>query len=396
MRKARCCQTHLRKGGSKKAAAFIVLCSLLVAVLHPVQGAALQTLDMPLILNIRGDVWAWSGAGLQQRTNWGYNKAPILSPSGNQIAYKATASIAVDAIKQSGGMGGGDLPANIWLLDVTTNNALRVVDQPADASLLVPNVPDKYVLRSDPTWSPDGRALAWTELVQGERPEGLLQLLVYDPTQKAARAIVPELPAQYGVPAAVEVVWGEPGLAVRSTVAATDAKGFATGEDSILIFDPAGKLLSSVKMGLLSEFGWIKDRGQDYIAALTNGPVDKPGDAQWVLIDPRTGRITIMPGVPELYSPLAPGGLSLVPTIAGVSPEWQVTDPGKPMAKLGVVDDVYVFTSALAISPDGRQIAYVKDGAAYIYSGGQSTKVAPSDVSAVTWGPTAWRVRRGI
>jgi hypothetical protein len=380
---------YVKKGGSAMATAFIVLWFLLAAT-------STQAQNIPLIMNMRGDVWAWSGANLQQRTNWGHNKEPILSPSGNRIAYRATAQIAVDALKRLGGLGGGDLPANIWLLDVTTNDALRVVDQPVGASLLAPNVQDSYVLRSDPTWSPDGTALAWSELIQDEKPEGTLQLVVYDSVRKTVKVIVPELPTQHGVTGTVKVLWGEPGIAVRSTTPTTDASGFAAGEDSILVFDPTGKLLSNVKIGLLTEFAWIKDRGNDFIAALTNGAVDKPGEAQWVLVDPHTGRITIMPGVPELYSPLAPGGLSLVPTIAGASPEWQVSDPGKPMAQLGVVDDVYVFTNTLAISPDGRQIAYVKQGAAYIYSGGQSTKIAPSDVSALTWGPTAWRVRHGI
>ncbi len=394
------CQRYFRlakRGGSSRAAAFIVLALLLIAGNANQTTVFAQAAGPALVMNIRGDLWAWAGPGakVQQRTNWGYNKNPVLSPDGKRVAYKSTAQVAVDAIRRSGGIGGGDLPANIWILDVATNNAIRVADQPAGASLLAPNVPDKYVVRSDPTWSPDGKSVAWTELVQDSAvsQEGVNQLVVYSLEQKSTKVIVSKLPKQYGVPAALQVLWGKPGIAVRSTASATDAKGIAAGEDSILIYDPAGTLLSSAKIGLLSEFAWITERGRDYVAVLTNGAVDAPTDPQWVLIEPATGRIIGMPGVPEVYSPAAPDGLSLFPTTTGASPEWQIAEPGRPVARLGTVDDVYVFSSVLAFSPDGKQIAYVKQGAAYVYSAGQIVKIVPSDVGALAWGPVAWRVR---
>jgi hypothetical protein len=68
-------------------------------------------------------------------------------------------------------------------------------------------------------------------------------------------------------------------------------------------------------------------------------------------------------------------------------------DPGKPLASLGIIDDVYAFSTVLAISPDGKQVAYIKQGVAYIYASGQITKLDASDVTALAWGSTAWRVR---
>jgi dipeptidyl aminopeptidase/acylaminoacyl peptidase len=352
--------------------------------------------SQPLMLNIRGDLWVWMGpnAKMQQRTNWGYNQAPILSPNGEQVAYKSTATLAVEAIKRQGGMGGGDLPANIWVLDVGSTNAVRVADQPPDASMLTE--PHKYIVRSNPAWSPDGISLAWTELVTDggtNPPTETLRLVTYSLSQKVAKVVVPNLPAQYGVPSAIDVKWGEPGLAVHSSTLATDSKGSVYGEDTILIFDTEGKQLSSVKVGILTEFTWLKDRGKDYVAAVLNGTIDKPTDPQLVLIEPATGQIVGMTGVPELFSQLAPNGVTMFPASLGTSPDWQMDDPGKPLASLGIIDDVYAFSTVLAISPDGKQVAYIKQGVAYIYSSGQITKLDASDVTAVAWGPTAWRVR---
>jgi len=377
-------------GVSRKVIAFLIVCVLLIG---NVPVSAQKT--APLMLNARGDLWAWDGQALQRRTNWGYNKEPIISPLGNQFAYKSTATIAVEVIKRSGGLGGGDLPANIWVMDIASTNATRIADQPPDASLMTPNKPDKYIVRSRPVWSPDGKSLAWTELIQENNdPEGRMRLVTYNFEKKATYFIVPELPPQYGVPVALDVAWGASGIALASASEGLDANGFASPDLSILVFRTNGKQLSSAKIGLLAEFAWITDAGKDYIAVLANGTTDKPNDPQWLMVEPKTGKIVTMPGVPEMYSLTNPNGVSLFPASLGASPEWQIAAPGKPIAKLGNIDDVYVFPTVLSIAPDGKQVAYVKQGQAYVYTDGQVVKVGTGDVSALTWGPTAWRVRR--
>ncbi|MCC7447187.1 MAG: PD40 domain-containing protein [Anaerolineae bacterium] len=380
------------QGVSRKAIAFLIVCVLLIGNL-PVSAQP----SAPLILNVRGDLWAWGGPGqaLQRRTNWGYNKEPIISPLGNQFAYKSTATVAVEVIKRSGGLGGGDLPANIWVMDIASTNATRIADQPPDASLMTPNKPDKYIVRSRPAWSPDGKSLAWTELIQeNNQPEGRMRLVTYSFEKKAAYVIVPELPPQYGVPVALDVAWGASGITLASASGGLDANGFASPDVSILVFRTNGKQLSSAKIGLLAEFAWITDAGKEYVAVLSNGTTDKPNDPQWLMVEPQTGKIVTMPGVPEMYSLTNPNGVSVFPASLGTSPEWQIAAPGKPIAKLGNIDDVYVFPTVLSIAPDGKQVAYVKQGQAYVYADGQIIKVGTGDVSALTWGPTAWRVRR--
>ncbi len=381
------------QGVSRKVIAFLIVCLLL----NWNVGASAQQAASPLILNMRGDLWAWAGPGqaLQQRTNWGYNKEPVVSPLGNLIAYKSTATVAVNVIKRAGGLAGGDLPANIWIMATASTDATRLADQPPDASLMTPNKPDKYTVRSKPAWSPDGKGVAWTELIQeNNSPDSKMQLVTYSFDQKTTKVIVPQLPPQYGVPAAVEIAWGIPGIALASASEGKDANGFASPEVSILIYDTDGKQMSSAKIGLLGEFTWIKDAGKDYVAVLSNGTPDKPGDPQWLMIEPQTGKVVTMPGVPEMYSLTNPNGVSLFPASLGTSPEWQIAAPGQPIAKLGNIDDVYVFPSVLSISSDGKQVAYVKQGQAFVYADGRVIKVGASDVNSLAWGPVAWRVRQ--
>jgi hypothetical protein len=386
--------------GSQRIVLLLLSLCLLPYATRTSAAQAQPSPQAPLILNIQGDLWAWAGPGaeLQRRTNWGYNKAPILSPDGKQIAYKSTAQVAVDAIKRAGGYGGGDLPANIWVLDVATNNAVRVADQPKDASVMNPNRPDKYIVRSDPTWAGDGTLVVWTELAQdvAVQPQEAYGLVIHDLSSNSARRIDLKLPPQYGVPAAPQVAGSARYLAVRSTVFATDAKGSATGLDSLLIYDTQGTLISTAKIGLLTEFTWIKYQGKDYVAVVSIGSPETLTDPHWVLVEPQSGRVSEMPGFPELYSPAASDSLGLVPRSLGTAPDWQIIAPGKPLAQLGTIDDVYAISSVLTISPDGQQFAYVKDGTVYIYSAGQAVKVGATEVSALAWGPVAWRVREKV
>lgn len=393
--------THPPKDSIHKAIFLLLLSLFLLPLSTQMKMAQAQaTSQAPLILNIQGDLWAWAGPSsqLQRRTNWGYNKAPILSPDGKQVAYRSAAQVAVDAVKQVGGYGGGDLPANIWVLDIATNNALRVADQPKDASFKNPNRPDKYIVRSDPTWAGGGALVAWTELSQdvATQVDAAYTLAIYDVAGNTTRRIDLKLPAQYGVPAAPQLAGSSRFLAMRSTVFATDAKGSATGQDSLLIYDTQGTLVSTAKIGLLTEFTWIKYQGRDYVAAVSISSPETLTNPHWILVEAQSGRIGELPGFPELYNPVVADSLGLVPKSLGTAPDWQIIAPGRPLAQLGTIDDVYAISSVLAISPDGQQFAYVKDGTVYVYSAGQAIKVGATEASALAWGPVAWRVRERV
>lgn len=340
------------------------------------------------MLLIKGDLWTWSGGKLQQRTTWGYNEAPILSPDGKTVAYKSTAQIAVDVLKREGGIGGGELPANIWLLDVATNNALRVADQPPGASMMASNVPDKFLIRSAPTWSPDGKALAWTELNQ---EFGKSSLVVYTVATRTARTIVTDLPPFYGVPSSLLVRWGAGGIAVETV---TQVKpGDVNAEGGLQVYDPAGKLLSSAKFGSLTDFLWIRADKRDLLAVHSNGPADKPYTiGKWLLFDPAASQVSDMPGVPELYSLAAPDGLTLFPASTAIDTGWNIGLPGGGEVPLLADKKAYGLPFA-AISPDGKQVAFSVQGKASLYTDGRVTQIVPDNAGGLAWAPLGWRVR---
>src|SRR5450432_2818262 len=91
---------------------------LLACVLIEPGPSLAQQPSPPLVLQVSGDYWVWNNpqSSLQQRTNWGHNQDPILSPSGQFIAYKATAQLAVDAMTRKGSSNASILPVNTWVL----------------------------------------------------------------------------------------------------------------------------------------------------------------------------------------------------------------------------------------------------------------------------------------
>src|SRR5687767_2527522 len=91
---------------------------------------AQQKLNPPIIMaDGAGDLWAWDGINLSKRTTRSHNGEPVMSPDGKKIAFNALATITVNEINRSGGIGGGGLPSDIWVLDIATNRAERLQDQ---------------------------------------------------------------------------------------------------------------------------------------------------------------------------------------------------------------------------------------------------------------------------
>ncbi len=374
--------------------------ALLVLALMTVGGAGslrAQDAASPLVLLVSGDYYTWDGSNPpKQLTNWGYNHDPALAPDGSRIAYMSYAQITADAITKSGGVGGGELPGNIWMLAPLTANAERVADQPPDASYFIQNVPDKATVRSKPVWSPDGGKLAWTEFTLPNNMTN--QIVVYDIASKTASTIVQATPPQAGVPVPADLLWTSDGLIMRSTTLDPNTQAFV---DSFLIYDVQGNLLRTISAAsdstrTLVDYLSVLYGPQSYIAALYSTGV-------WELIDPRTGATQPAVAAPELYSPNAVNGIvasSIINDDHSLSIQLHSAD-GQP---LGEPVNIGFSFDHVALSPDGTAAAFIlynpavssAEDTVTVWHGGELTRVPTvgqsSYLSAFTWGVGAWRI----
>src|SRR5690606_28183120 len=121
--------------------------------------------ETPLVINVDRGLYAWTpeqGTPTLLVSN-SYFITPAVSPDGTEIAYSTYAPLTVDAIERTGGIGGGTMPMDVWLMNPSTGVSRPIALQPDDASFFTPGVEDYAFLRSTPAWSWDGLKLAWAE-----------------------------------------------------------------------------------------------------------------------------------------------------------------------------------------------------------------------------------------
>jgi hypothetical protein len=249
-------------------------------------------------------------------------------------------------------------------------------------------------VRSFPAWSPDASAVAWTEQTSGSP---LYHLNIFDLNQMVVVQVpLVNIPEPGGFPVPYPVMWGETGIMLG--VLGMDETTFAITE-SIYTFDAQGNRLASAiyftggeNADAIAERILLKYQGKEYLGVLYT----RKG---WVLVDPRTGAEQPMPGTPELYSPTAPEGFSLLVALdASLNYNWQVVDytntNGLPQQFLGFSKQ------RIGISPDGKMLAFA-NSLISLWQNGTTTPLAGSEGFAedfragLVWSPVAWRVREG-
>src|SRR5258708_4734581 len=148
-----------------------ILVSLLIALLICAWPANAQPQlapkvpQTPLLVGIRnnrtyeGDIWALQGTVMVQRTTYGHSLQPVVSPLGDSFAFQ---QIPESYLKLQAANNNGLVPEDIYVMNLGTSQALTVATQPGNVSYDAGQ--GRYVLRSQPAWSPDGKLLAWTEI----------------------------------------------------------------------------------------------------------------------------------------------------------------------------------------------------------------------------------------
>jgi hypothetical protein len=327
-----------------------------------------------------GDIYTWNivSQSLKQLTSWGYNFAPRVSPNGKWLAYLSMSQAAVSAMTQEQAMNVYML-ANIWLLNPYTEEAIRIADQPQNATYASRNL----ISRGEPVWSPDGTSIAWIESdVHGER------VAIYTLSSKNTITFPLNLPPGCCEGASPTLYFGRSGIAI------TNQEGTPTHTDEVIyVFDTLGQQLAKIASGENFHFyllGWITDGNNEYLGGHDMNGVLKVIDS---LGNPQ--RVTPQ-GYPEMYNPNAPDGLSAYSV--KYPSQWALTSHGQKFAE---INNIWA-ASDISIAPDGQGIVYQQkvEGAnvpggkvfAYLVNGQTIPIISQLRVLAVTWGATAWRI----
>ncbi len=379
--------------------------SVLLAALLVLPGAAVSQAQEqpPLIILADNDLWTVDGTSLTNVTHDGHIQGAALSPDGTRIAYRNWSPISVEAVERVGAPGGGSPPSDITVLNLTTLAITPIAIQPADASFLVDGVPDNAILRSAPTWSPDGTRLAWGELHYPSFAPETNRLVIYDFNRGDTEVLVTNLPDQYEAgPSPGEATWGSSGLAAIGIEYDFSINDWFT---SIQVYsDQDGSLLSSTRLPesdvqRFSRYLWVHSSELDEIA------VQYTPAGNWDLINPLTGNLHPALAVPELYNPLAPESAAVTFAYHADAEwpdfySWTLTYPnGQQIEGQNRVSG----TSSIALSPDGQAVAqFTSDGLlTFLWPDGHVTEGPTLEgrfahLYHLYWGPTAWRIDQPV
>ncbi len=366
---------------------------LLGVVVTGILPAAAQA-NSPLVFVMNGDLWKWSAGQAQptQMTTWGYNFRPMMSPDGNRVAYKSWAQLSVNFL-DNGGAWAGDMPANIWVMDVETTDAVRVADQPANASIDNTNGPVNSIFRSDPVWSPQGDALAWVEYVNNA-----FQLVVYNFSINTSRVIA-ELPYPFMdggifVPAPK---WGYGGISYLYFGMDDDGQNFI---QELYVYAPDGTLISRTVVSPSPENYLL----EDFWFGNNVGFLSNSGSVTVLNLDAKTyGSANGVPsmqaggGASATFLQLVPG-----PSDGTANIKWYVMD--NTLNTLAELPYSGTWNNGgVAPAPDGFSYAFIAD-ALYVWTDGKITKVPNTDGilesnfgwgAGVAWAYPEWGIQSG-
>lgn len=330
---------------------FVLISTLLLAILIPLSSTAQNTNDVDLITYFEGDLWSYNAQAntIQQITSWGFNSGPALSPQGTQIAYVSTALQAVQTARRGNFV--GFIGRDIYIMDVITKQATRINDQSGATA-------EEGIMRSMPSWSPDGTRLTWVQFQVGFSPS----LQIYDLRTEVTSTLDNDV--NIGFQDGGEIFlsspnWDRGGIArIFGTISAVTNNFTYILE----ITDPNTGIKISHDLGSNDDytrqyydFVWVHYQGQRFIALFSY--------QQWGLLNPLTGEVTILPSPPRLRRVGMTDSLELSPFTIQYDPntwgvDWQV-DNGTQNVPINYQPTFFNSRQNLpTLSPDGSSIAW--------------------------------------
>jgi len=336
-----------------------------------------------------GDLFTWSLSNNtpQQLTFWGYNGGAVLSPDGSTIAFTSYDGAVGDAIERGDLFTEfGDLPANVWLMDIATQEFQWVNDQTGAV--------EDGIYRSYPVWSPDGTRLAWTEL--NGFPNTSIK--VYDLTTETISTVTNEFDLGYQDAGLYlpRLKWGDGGISrILFNIVGEDF----TAKSTLEVYDPDTGDLSTMDLSFIDPDGtayishhWVNIDGKDTIALQV--------DSNWGLVDMSSGSYQPL-NTPPVLQKVGDSSLQLLPVYSGsYSFEWYVNNGGS-VSSLGYSDFTINSANQPTISPNGEIVAWHGRDGVYIWdTGSQRTqKIIEGDETRsygntgpinVVWSPMEW------
>lgn len=268
---------------------------------------------------------------------------------------------------------------NLVLLDVTTDSETTLTTQPDDMSK------EHFIVRSQPTWSPDSTKFAWAEFYY---PAQNQSVYIYDVASGETTTLLSEMASEGDSPLA-SLEWGEGGIVYDYNVFETSGDGLVY--QSVTILTPDGTIRYAADVDIITprvrySFGgmWLKFEASWQYAELFN-------DGTWQVFDPETQATRIVAGHIELRSTA-----DNAPLAAFFTPEqsdYVVTGiMGEAAESLTKLDYLFsIFDNQVALSPDGAQVAFIDERMLKLWDGADVMAVPLSGddgIRRIVWGDT--------
>lgn len=281
---------------------------------------------------------------------------PALSPNGRSVAFRVEPLIVRQGIERSGGIAGGEMPGDIALCDLETGAVTLIAVQPPDMTFFnIDETAANYVIRSAPSWSPDGAYVYWTE-----NPDAM-RLIRYTLSTSETDVLVENIPLSIGVPVTYPVRVSPAGFAFTVFELLPDSATFMD-VPRIYFYAPDGtpnpnvlEVNDNSANIYFNDIVWAEMADGSWQLGLPRA------DGRFDMIDPVSAQfVGEEPAVLELAVIGQPDGPTLRATPIGMGQPfniWSAVTPDGDVVPLNYQNFAHELPPA--ISPSGTEIAVV-------------------------------------